>query len=463
MKRKVFGRIIKLLAVFISAGILFFLQVLIIPNNAAGYDAFSFNWSGDPSLRIANVSFPSGSVWRDDLENGIKRWNGIYGMWLEYDYSYTNATTYSNGDGNNSVGFVQSGDIDGAWGSTWISYSGRDIEEIDVSFNADIGWNTGAQDERERDIFRPAFRKVVVHEFGHGLGLDHDCSELAQMAQGYAGHVWYGGSQTYRHHPSPDDCEGARYQYPYSSHTEVDISLMNFEMNGSCNSQVWRDNSLVTPVAAGDMVDIEYTVCNLGNAGSSFSVGIYLSTNDIITKNDIYLGGVAYYLTDQYALEQDRAYYIPCTVPEGIYYIGAVVDPENKLAEMRESNNRLVFPGQWLITASVDKPDLVVESFLHLPYYPTTKDQITFSALVRNVGCGVANPSKLAIRVGGETVGQLYSIPALGADEGYIVHRQEILNVAQNYMNTAIADYSNDVDESDETNNRKTDSYTVTN
>jgi hypothetical protein len=463
MKRKIASRILNLLSIFATFGLLIFLFVFSSSNNANGYNAKSYNWSNDPSLRIAILSFPSGSVWRFDLENGIGRWNGMWGMWLEYDYSFSSYSSFSTGDGDNNVAFLSSGDVDGAWGVTWTRHSGGDILETDIGFNADIGWNTGAQDERERDESQPAFRKVIVHELGHALGLKHYCSELAQMAQGYAGHVWHGGSEKYRHHPSPDDCEGARYQYPYTANTEVDISLMNFEMDGSCDSHVWRDNSLVTTVAAGDMVDIEYTVCNLGNVGSSFSVGIYLSTNDYISKYDTYLGGVAYYITDHYASEEDRTYRIPCSVPAGTCYIGAVVDPENRLSEVRESNNHLVFPGKWQVTAPVGQPDLIVKTLLHSPYHPTTKDKITFSALVRNIGCGVASSSTLAIRVGGETVPATYSIPTLGAGEGHIVHRQANLEVAQNYLNTAIADYNNDVAESDETNNQKTDSYTVTN
>jgi len=320
-----------------------------VSGSAFGYDPKSYTWPSDPNMRVASISFPSGSTWRSDLENGMGRWNGMWGMWLEFDYSFVGDVTYSNGDGNNSVGFVSDEDIDGYWGLTWTDSDGDEIVETDITFNVDISWNTGAQDERTRDETQPSFRKVVVHEFGHSLGLKHYCAELAQMAQGYAGHVWYGGNSTYRHHPSPDDCQGARFQYPYPSNSEEDATLMNFEMDGACDSETWRNNSVITTVSAGGEVDVEYTVCNVGNVGINFSLGVYLSSNDYISTSDTYIGGFSYYLPAHYAWERDKTFSIPSSVSPGTYYIGAVVDIGSILSEVRESNNRLVFPGQWII------------------------------------------------------------------------------------------------------------------
>lgn len=332
----------------VSSALLVLLLAVGASDSAKGYNLWSFDWSGDPTLRIANISFPPG-IWRSDLENGLGRWNGMWGMWLEYDYSFSSYSSFSLGDGDNNVAFVSAADADGAWGVTWVRHSGSDILEADVMFNADIGWNTGAQDERERDTSRPAFRKVVVHEFGHALGLDHYCSELAVMAQGYAGHVWYGGSATYRHHPTPDDCQGARHIYPYPSNSEIDAALTNFEMHGGCNSHVWRSNSATTTVPAGNTVNVEYTVCNPGNVGINFNLGVYLSTNDYISTYDTYIGGFSYYLPAHYAWERDKTFTIPSSVNSNTYYIGALVDTNNTLPEARETNNRLVFPGRWIV------------------------------------------------------------------------------------------------------------------
>jgi hypothetical protein len=105
--------------------------------------------------------------------------------------------------------------------------------------------------------------------------------------------------------------------------------------------------------------------------------------------------------------------------------------------------------------------DLIIESISHEPATPTTVDMITFNVVVKNVGLGAAGPSSLSFRVGGETTPEVYSIPALEADETYTVQRQEQLGVAQAYRNTIIVDVNNDVPESNEANNQQTDRYTV--
>jgi len=96
---------------------------------------------------------------------------------------------------------------------------------------------------------------------------------------------------------------------------------------------------------------------------------------------------------------------------------------------------------------------------------PTTADTITFTVAVKNIGSGNAGRSTLALKAGVETIPKIYSIPALKPGERYRVQRKEILRVnlrvGRRYGYTATADFENQVDESDETNNQKTDDYIV--
>jgi hypothetical protein len=324
------------------------LPFTIIIENIGAYDLKSHKWRSDPNMKVAVISFPSGSVWRDDLEYGVGRWNGMWGMWCEFDLTYSSYSSFNNSDGDNNVAFVSNEDIDGNWGLTVSRYSGSERKESDITFNADISWRTEVQDERIRNTDKPSFLKVVVHEFGHCVGLNHFDTELSIMSQGYDGHLWYGGCSNYRQHPMPDDCQGARLLYP-SSNTEEDVTLTNFEMSGSSSTQIWRSNSTVTTVSPGNNVNVEYTVCNVGNVGINFSLGVYISTNDNITKYDTYIGGFSYYLPAHYAWERDKTFTIPSSFSSGTYYIGVVADPDNKLAETRECNNNLIFPGQWTV------------------------------------------------------------------------------------------------------------------
>jgi CARDB protein len=125
--------------------------------------------------------------------------------------------------------------------------------------------------------------------------------------------------------------------------------------------------------------------------------------------------------------------------------------------------------GEWAtvpgsVTLKPDLSDLIVESLTHTPASPTTADMITFTAVVKNVGSAGAGASTLELRIGGETPGapqtQL-AVPALGPGQSFTAQRQLQLS-AGNYRNTATADVTNVVAESDETNNVKTDDYTVT-
>jgi subtilase family serine protease len=107
--------------------------------------------------------------------------------------------------------------------------------------------------------------------------------------------------------------------------------------------------------------------------------------------------------------------------------------------------------------------DLVVSSLTHSPASPTTADTITFTAVVKNIGTATAPASTLMFKIGGETPGApetLFAVPALAPGETFQVQRQATL-IAQNYINTATADYTGSVPETNETNNTTTDSYTV--
>lgn len=123
--------------------------------------------------------------------------------------------------------------------------------------------------------------------------------------------------------------------------------------------------------------------------------------------------------------------------------------------------------GSWRLSFKVsppDLPDLIVDSLTHSPANPTIQDVITFTAVVKNIGTGPASLSTLEFRVGGETPGSsatIFAVPPLGSGQSFPVERQLVLGVAQNYRNTATADVNNDVLESNEANNQRTDAYRV--
>ncbi len=130
-------------------------------------------------------------------------------------------------------------------------------------------------------------------------------------------------------------------------------------------------------------------------------------------------------------------------------------------------------PSGWLIddftwgtgsTGQQGGPDLVVDSLTHEPANPTTDDNIEFTAVVKNIGDATAGASILSFKIGGESPSApeaLFSVPAL--TPGATATFERVLDlVAQNYQNTAVADFNQAVAESNENNNTTLDFFTVT-
>jgi len=118
--------------------------------------------------------------------------------------------------------------------------------------------------------------------------------------------------------------------------------------------------------------------------------------------------------------------------------------------------------GYTITVTDITLPDLVVASLTHSPTNPTTADTITFVATVQNIGSGTAGSSVLEFGIGGENPRPTYPVPSLAPSATFQVTRTAQLAVAQGYTNTATADVTSVVAESNESNNVTTDVYTVT-
>ena len=140
------------------------------------------------------------------------------------------------------------------------------------------------------------------------------------------------------------------------------------------------------------------------------------------------------------------------------YRTTAIVDVDNTVDESNENNNEKYIE---FTVVPVEKPDLIVKSITMNPTSPLVDQDITFTVVVKNIGNGNSNSCKLAIKVGGETYGKYYVIPALATNQTFTVKRTEDLGVAQNYRTTAIVDIEKVVNESNEGNNEKYIQFTV--
>ena len=146
------------------------------------------------------------------------------------------------------------------------------------------------------------------------------------------------------------------------------------------------------------------------------------------------------------------------TVAQG-YITSVFADSGNTVSESDETNNGSEISFN-VITAQ--QPDLIIDTITLTPVNPNTDDTITFYVTVKNAGGAIAAASKLAVRVGGETIPKLIDIPRIGVGGIHWAVRKELLTVAQRYIISAIADAEKVVSESDETNNTSEHTVTVT-
>ncbi len=140
------------------------------------------------------------------------------------------------------------------------------------------------------------------------------------------------------------------------------------------------------------------------------------------------------------------------------YRTTAIIDTDNVVDETNENNNE-----KFIDFSVTEKPDLIVESITMNPTNPHVNQSISFTVVVKNIGEGYANACKLAIKVGGESLGEEYNVPGLAKNATHTSTRYIILGVAQNYRTTAIIDNDDAVDETNENNNEKYIQFTVSN
>ncbi len=142
----------------------------------------------------------------------------------------------------------------------------------------------------------------------------------------------------------------------------------------------------------------------------------------------------------------------------GSWTLGLALGANSLIATTRAAGDSVTFSA-----TAAGLPDLLVSSFTHTPTSPTDADNITFTAVVENIGPGAAASSTLEFRIGGETPGTpvtQISVPALGPGGTFAVQRTMTL-IPQSYTNTAVADVDDDVLEANEFNNTTTDTFTV--
>ncbi len=133
--------------------------------------------------------------------------------------------------------------------------------------------------------------------------------------------------------------------------SQPDLTLTNLNVTGSS-------------VAVGGVLNFKYDLKNIGNAAATgnFTIKSYLSTDNVLSANDIQNGSVptGNLAAGQSVLQVAAALTVPNGTPAGNYYVIVKADADNQITESNENNNVIVSNTTIAVTtvSSGNKPDL---------------------------------------------------------------------------------------------------------
>lgn len=283
-------------------------------------------------------------------------------------FSDSHITTIDNNDSSFGQGNGQSeiyrGDISTADCSAWFIVSTCAVTEADIRFGNET-WTT--TDNSQHYPFSPgrSMTGTAVHEGGHCIGMAHSNDRYNMMGSDW-NHVTRNGTATY-YGPGEDlsngliDLHGKKSAQ--NNYRDVGVTVFRYQgVSGEYSTHkfgVLRDGSGTTlttvgsyegqpiyEVMAGIPIQMEITLENNGESDTENpNVGVYLSTNSVISADDTPVGSpVAFTLERDSPTETTVTVTIPSTTAPGNYFLGAYVDHDDLISETTSANNIAYYP-----------------------------------------------------------------------------------------------------------------------
>ena len=189
--------------------------VILISNPVGTYVIEGHKWPEARTVFHVDIPGPDG-LWNDAFETALIRWNDPTNFEFQIVRdSYGDPCNDPNvSDAKNGVAFSDS--VCGrAWSDqiiaisiTWVRNDTNEIVQTGILFNSDDDWDVYSGPWWRDPYFGiNDFRRIAVHELGHGLGLGHEDAAEAIM-QSQAGDIEY---------PTADDIAGVNFLYPVSA------------------------------------------------------------------------------------------------------------------------------------------------------------------------------------------------------------------------------------------------------
>ncbi|MGH8510801.1 MAG: CARDB domain-containing protein [Gammaproteobacteria bacterium] len=325
--------------------------------SASAYTTYS-KWPGNnTTMRASAVSFPAANAYRTALGTVASRWNqNPSNFWFTQTYD---DPSVSLGNGQNEVWFSSDANLcSPAVTYSWWNGSGN-LTETDVCFYVSAGYTTSMS---KLSILpyggasRP-FETTAMHEYGHALGLGHEADEYNIMGSDW-NHLSLNGA-TARSYSGEDADDGAVNLYGlWSGGTIEDIGVVHMKRIGASGeysthglTKMYNNVGVELPfanvdgqrrynVSKGQVVQVEFTYENNGEAYQSPNVGFYISSNSTISTSDSQITTFGLGLGRADVFTYKRTVTVPAWLTSGSsYYLGAYADWNNLLTEVTEVNN----------------------------------------------------------------------------------------------------------------------------